>query len=305
MKLCRFDEDRLGLVTEDALAVIDVTPALAALPALKWPLPHGDPLIAHLDELRPRIEALGLAGPRRALDTIWLDSPVVTPSKIVAAPVNYARHLDEARADKGIHFGVVPRRIDEYGLFLKAASSLVGPSHGVYLPPTDRRVDHEIELAVVIGKGGRNISRARALQHVAGYAMALDMTLRGEEDRSWRKSRDSFAVLGPWLVTADEIADPGAIDFSLVIGQQSRQVGHTRDLIFDVPKLIEYASSMYRLHAGDIIMTGTPEGVGPVAVGDVMKCTMSQVGSMTVAVHAMPYPAPSSRPFAIEERRDA
>jgi 2-keto-4-pentenoate hydratase/2-oxohepta-3-ene-1,7-dioic acid hydratase in catechol pathway len=305
MKLCRFDEDRLGLVTDDAQAVIDVTAALEAMPSLRWPLPHGDPLIAHLDDLRPRIMAAGLRGPRRPLESIRIDSPVATPSKIMAAPVNYARHLDEARADPGIHFGVAPRRIDEYGLFLKATSSLVGPSHGVYLPATDRRIDHELELAVVIGKGGRNISRSSALQHVAGYAMALDMTLRGEEDRSWRKSRDSFAVLGPWLVTADEVVDPSAIDFSLVIGRQSRQVGHTRDLIYDVPRLIEYASGMYRLHPGDIIMTGTPEGVGPVAVGDVMKCTMSLIGSMSVQVYAVPYPGASRRSEDFEEYRNA
>jgi len=294
MKLCRFDQVRLGLVTDDGLEVIDVTSALESLPSLKWPLPYGDPLIAHLDELRPQIAECGLKGPRLPIDAVQFDSPVATPSKIIAAPVNYAKHLAEARADKGINFGVAQRRIDQYGLFLKAASCLVGPSHGVYLPTTDRRIDHELELAVVIGKRGRDIARAHALEYVAGYALALDMTIRGEEDRSWRKSHDSFAVLGPWLVTADEIPDPGALEFSLVIGQQCRQAANTRDLIFDVPRLIEYASATYTLHPGDIIMTGTPEGVGPVAAGDIMKCTMSGIGSMSVAVHAMPYPAPSA-----------
>jgi 2-keto-4-pentenoate hydratase/2-oxohepta-3-ene-1,7-dioic acid hydratase in catechol pathway len=295
MKLCRFDEDHLGLVSEDESEVIDVTSALETLPALKWPLPHGDPLIAHLDELRPRIAALGLTGRRVPIHAMEFASPVATPSKIIAAPVNYAKHLDEARADQGINFGVAPKRIDQYGLFLKAASCLVGPSHGVYLPTTDRRIDHELELAVVIGRRGREIARSDALDHVAGYALGLDMTIRGEEDRSWRKSHDSFAVLGPWLVTADEIPDPGALEFSLVIGEQCRQAANTRDLIFDVPRLIEYASATYTLHPGDIIMTGTPEGVGPVVAGDIMKCTMSGVGSMNVAVHAMPYPAASSR----------
>jgi 2-keto-4-pentenoate hydratase/2-oxohepta-3-ene-1,7-dioic acid hydratase in catechol pathway len=293
MKLCRFDHHRVGLVTDDGLEVIDVTAALESLPVLQWPLPYGDPLIAHLDALRPRIAARGLTGPRVPIDAIRFDSPVATPSKIIAAPVNYAKHLDEARADKGINFGVTPKRIDQYGLFLKAASCLVGPSHGVYLPTTDRRIDHELELAVVIGKRGRDIARSHALEYVAGYALSLDMTIRGEEDRSWRKSYDSFAVLGPWLVTADEIPDPGALEFSLVIGQQCRQAANTRDLIFDVPRLIEYASATYTLHPGDIIMTGTPEGVGPVAAGDIMKCAMSRIGSMSVAVHAMPYPAAS------------
>jgi 2-keto-4-pentenoate hydratase/2-oxohepta-3-ene-1,7-dioic acid hydratase in catechol pathway len=288
MKLCRFDHDRLGLVTTDELAVIDVTPALEALPVLKWPLPYGDPMIAHLDELRPRIAECGLTGRRLPMEAIRFDSPVATPSKIIAAPVNYAKHLDEARADQGINFGVAPKRIDQYGLFLKASSSLVGASYGVYLPTTERRIDHELELAVVIGRSGRDIARSQAMRYVAGYALALDMTIRGEEDRSWRKSYDSFAVLGPWLVTADEIADPGTIDLSLVIGGHSRQAANTRDLIFDVPRLIEYASATYTLHPGDIIMTGTPEGVGPVAAGDIMQCSMSLIGSMSVAVHAMP-----------------
>jgi 2-keto-4-pentenoate hydratase/2-oxohepta-3-ene-1,7-dioic acid hydratase in catechol pathway len=111
--------------------------------------------------------------------------------------------------------------------------------------------------------------------------------------------------LGPWLVTADEIVDPGALAFSLVIGRESRQAAHTRDLIFDVPKLIEYASSIYTLYPGDIIMTGTPEGVGPVAVGDVMTCTMSRIGSMNVAVHAMPSAAHTSPARSRQERPDA
>jgi 2-keto-4-pentenoate hydratase/2-oxohepta-3-ene-1,7-dioic acid hydratase in catechol pathway len=291
MKICRFNGHKLGLVTDDQLEVIDVTSVLVTLPALTWPLPFGDPLIAHLDELKPRIAARGQTGPRISIDAITLESPVATPSKIIAAPVNYAKHLEEARADQGINFGVAPKLIEQYGLFLKAASSLVGASHGVYLPPSDRRIDHELELAVIIGKRGRAISRSVALSYVAGYALALDMTIRGEEDRSWRKSYDSFAVLGPWLVTADEIPDPGAIEFSLAVNQQLRQSAKTRDLIFDVPKLIEYASAAYTLHPGDVIMTGTPEGVGPVAAGDILKCTMSAIGSMSVAIHTMPYPS--------------
>jgi len=304
MKLCRFDDDRLGLVTDDSRAVVDVTSALDGMPAMKWPLPFGDPLIAQLDELRPRLEAHRQRGATRPLESIRLGSPVATPSKIMAAPVNYKKHLDEARADKGINFGVAPKRIDEYGLFLKATSSLVGPSHGVHLPTTSRRIDHELELAVIIGKRGRDIARSDALGYVAGYAMALDMTIRGEEDRSWRKSLDTFAVLGPWMVTADEIVDPGALAFSLVLGGESRQSAHTRDLIFDVPKLIEYASSVYTLYPGDILMTGTPEGVGPVAVGDVMTCAMSRIGSMNVAVHALPPPRHASPSRSRQERHD-
>lgn len=284
MRLCRFDNDRLGLVLDGGKTVADVSAALDALPALRWPLPPGDPLFAHLDEIRPRIEALAASAPRRPIAEVKLKSPVATPSKIIAAPVNYMLHVEESRADRGINFGTDVKTIDHYGLFLKASSSLVGPSEGVRLPKLDRRMDHEVELGVVIGKGGYRISRERALDHVAGYAIALDMTVRGPEDRSWRKSFDSFAVLGPWLVTRDEIADPDHLDFWIKVNGEVKQKSNTRALIFDVRKLIEYASAAYALHPGDIIMTGTPEGVGPVKAGDVMECMIEGIGEMRVPV---------------------
>ena len=148
----------------------------------------------------------------------------------------------------------------------------------------ERRNDHEVELAVVIGTPGTHISRERAFDHIAGYAIGLDMTVRGPEDRSLRKSIDGYAVLGPWLVTADEIADPDALDLVLTVNGETRQASNTRAMIFDVAHLIEYASSFYTLYPGDIIMTGTPEGVGSVDSGDIMKATIDGVGSMEVAV---------------------
>jgi len=169
-------------------------------------------------------------------------------------------------------------------MFLKSPSGLVGPSEGVSLPAAERRMDHEIELAVVIGKSGFEIPRSRAREHIAGYSIGLDMTIRGTEDRSWRKSFDSFAVLGPWFVTADEIPDPNALDFWLKVNGQTRQSSNTSALIFDVDRLIEYASGAYALHPGHVIMTGTPEGVGPVVPGDVMECYVEGIGQMTVPV---------------------
>jgi 2,4-didehydro-3-deoxy-L-rhamnonate hydrolase len=147
-----------------------------------------------------------------------------------------------------------------------------------------RRVDHEIELAIVIGREGYRISRDKAMQHIAGYTIGLDMTVRGAEDRSWRKSYDTFAVLGPWLVTSDEIVDPGKLDLTLKVNGEVRQAANTASLIFDVPRLVEYASSAYTLHPGDVIMTGTPEGVGPVKEGDVLECSVEQIGTMWVKV---------------------
>jgi len=284
VKLCRYDDDRLGLVEGDS--VLDVSAALEVLPAPRYPLPPGDLLIAHLDAVVRRVRELKAKAPRKALAACKLLSPVANPPRIIGAPVNYLKHQAESAADRGISFGKEVKTIDEYGLFLKSPTSLVGPSEGVALRFPDRRNDHEVELAAVIGKGGEHIPRAQALEHIAGYAIGLDMTVRGTEDRSQRKSIDSYSVLGPWLVTKDEIPDPGNLELSISVGGELRQRSSTRYLIFDVPRLVEYASSFYALHPGDVIMTGTPEGVGPVKPGDVMHCEIEQIGAMDVAVRA-------------------
>ena len=282
MKLARFDDDRLGWV--DGADLIDVSAALAELPAERWPLRPGDPLIRYLDEIEAAVAAAIVTGARKPIAEVCLKSPLTSPSKIIAAPVNYQKHLDEAATDAAISFGRTSLAIDDLGLFLKAPTALVGPGDGVELSWPGRRIDHEVELAVIIGKPGRGIDRARASAHIAGYAIGLDMTVRGTEDRSLRKSFDSFAVLGPWFVSADEIADPGALDLSLKVNGEERQQSNTSQLIWDIPKLIEYASSAYTLFPGDIIMTGTPEGVGPVNPGDVMTCRIEGIGEMTVRV---------------------
>jgi len=282
MRLCRFDDNRLGLVTGNEVA--DVSAALDLLPALRWPLPHGDLLIANLDKVRRRVEELAPSAPRKRLDQVKLASPVANPSKIIAAPVNYMKHVEEARADAGINFGTDIKTIDHYGLFLKSNTSLIGPGEPVRLPALERRMDHEIELALIIGKEGYRIPEARALDHVAGYAVSLDMVVRGTEDRSWRKSYDTFSVVGPWLTTADEVKDPNNLDFRIKVNREVKQESNTRYLIFGIAKLISYASQAYRLYPGDIIMTGTPEGVAPVSPGDVMDCWIDQVGEMQVAV---------------------
>ncbi|HEY6643876.1 fumarylacetoacetate hydrolase family protein [Povalibacter sp.] len=282
MRLCRFDQHRLGVVLGDSVA--DVSAVLDTLPSLRWPLPAGDQLIANLARLRPLIEQTLEHAPRRALADCHLDSPVANPTKIIGAPVNYQKHIDEARADRQINVGNDVRTIDYYGLFLKANSSLVGQASGVTLPFADRRHDHEGELAVIIGRECRGIIAAQALDHVAGYSVALDMTVRGSEDRSFRKSPDTYSVLGPWLVTRDEIADPGDLELWLQVNGVDRQRTNTRHLIYDVPQLIEYAAAQYTLYPGDIIMTGTPEGVGPVVPGDVIEAGIGGIGALRVTV---------------------
>lgn len=282
MKLCRFDTDRLGLVLGDEVA--DVSEVLDALPRWTWVPPAGDPVIAALDMLQPRIEALAGSAPRRPIVEVRLEAPVAAPSKVIGAPVNYHDHLEEANTDAGIHHGEVVHPIDRMGCFLKAVSALAGHGAVLELPFADRRVDHEAEIAVVIGRTAKRVSATTALDHVAGYALALDMTVRGTQERSLRKSCDGFAVLGPWLTTAEEIADPGAIAFALTVNGETRQASDTRLLIRSIPELIEMVSAFYTLHPGDIIMTGTPAGVSPITSGDVVSLTGTGLGRLEVRI---------------------
>ncbi|MGD9739474.1 MAG: fumarylacetoacetate hydrolase family protein [Bauldia sp.] len=282
MRFCRFDDNRLGVIQADM--VCDVTEVAERLPAQRWPLPPGDLFMTHFEELRPELEWAAANAPRRPLAEVKLLSPIANPGKIIAAPVNYQLHLDESRADSGINFGSQIRTIDEYGVFLKATSSVIGAGEGVVADWTERRIDHEIELALVIGKKGFRIQRDVALSHVAGYMIGLDMTIRGPEDRSYRKSLDTFTVLGPWVVTSDEIVNPNALDFELTVNGQSRQKSNTKLLIFNIERLIEYASRAYTLFPGDVILTGTPEGVGPVVGGDVIHARIEDIGEMSVRV---------------------
>lgn len=288
MKLCRFDGNRIGVVGADG--VRDVTEVLDALPPQRWPAPPGDQFIGALDVLKTAIEQAAAGKSPIPLHELRLLSPVANPSKIVAAPLNYPLHVDESH-DAAINHGVhMPTHegfatpIDKYGLFLKAASGLVGPGEGVALGWPGRRNDHEVELGVVIGRTVRGATRDTALDNVAGYAIALDMTVRGTEDRSFRKSADSYSVLGPWLVTADEIADPDALDLWLTVDGEPRQKSNTRHLICDVRDLIVRASAVYTLYPGDIIMTGTPDGVGEVWAGAMIHAEIASIGAMDVAV---------------------
>ena len=158
MRLCRYDDNRLGVVRDGQ--IFDVTAALDQLPALRWPLPPGDLLIANLAKLKPEIERLARGNRSKSVTEVKFLSPVANPSKIVAAPVNYQKHIDESRLDKGISFGQDIKTIDFYGVFLKSSSALVGAGEGVALRFTDRRNDHEVELGVVIGKTANNVPRA-------------------------------------------------------------------------------------------------------------------------------------------------
>jgi 2,4-diketo-3-deoxy-L-fuconate hydrolase len=287
MKLCRYDDDRLGVVRGDL--VHDVT---LAQTEIRNSLPYamkGDAVVAALPQWRERIERMADQAPRKPIGKVRLLAPVARPTKLSCAPTNYQAHIAEmkaAAAQPGSQVVTVQSaKIGEAGMFLKANSSLVGPSEGIAVRFPDRRSDHEVELVIVVGKGGSDIPQSRALDHVACYCLGLDITVRGREDRSFRKSVDGYAVAGPWMVTADEIANPDALPLMLEVNGEIRQDSNTNMLIYDCRRLIEFASSFYTLYPGDLIYTGTPEGVGLVKPGDIIICRSSPVlGELKIAV---------------------
>lgn len=285
MKIALYDDGRLGLIQGER--VHDVSAALAVLPPVQqpWMAQSGDPLITHLDLLRPAI-ARALPGSRsKPIAQARFLSPVQRPGKIIGVPVNYHAHVAEAEGDVATFSERFRGSIEQQGFFLKATSALVGPGEGITLRFPDRRNDHEMELGVVIGRRVSNIPANEALSAIAGYALALDMVVRGPEDRSLRKSGDSYAVLGPWLVTADDIADPETLDFKLSVNGVVRQVSNTANMIMKLADQIAFASRFYTLDPGDILMTGTCEGVGPVLPGDEITCQIDQIGAMSVRLH--------------------
>ena len=279
MRLAVFDDNRLGLLRDGM--IVDVSD-LAEAGGTDWPPVFLLRAIADFDRLRPRLLDALERRPGIPLAHVRLRAPAVFPSKVIAAPVNYRLHIEEMRPlIKGeLH------AIERYGVFLKAPSSIVGPEATIELPFPDRRTDHEVELGVVIGRTARNVAMADAMAHVFGYTGVMDITVRGDEDRSTRKSFDSFTPVGPVLVTADEIADPHALELQLWVNGERRQHGNTRDMIWNVPKLIEYASHVMTLNPGDLLSTGTPDGVGPLRPGDQVTMEVEHVGRLSVRVEA-------------------
>jgi 2-keto-4-pentenoate hydratase/2-oxohepta-3-ene-1,7-dioic acid hydratase in catechol pathway len=211
---------------------------------------------------------------RIPLSGVRLRAPVADPSKIIAAPVNYRDHQAEMNVDA---------QIGALGFFLKAPSSLLDPGGTVQLPYHDRRFDQEGELALVIGRTARRVSEQDALSHVFGYTGLLDITMRGGEDRSTRKSFDTFTPMGPVLVTADEFGDPDDKELRCWVSGDLRQKASTRDLIWGVARLVSYASSVTTLYPGDVITTGTPAGVGPLIAGDTIRLEITGLGLDLVA----------------------
>lgn len=212
---------------------------------------------------------------------IRLCAPVSRPSKIICIGLNYADHAKETGA-------ATP---EEPIIFFKATSSITGPNDPVVIPPGSTKTDWEVELAVVIGKKASYVSEAEAMEHVAGYCLHNDYSEREfqlERGGQWVKGKscDTFAPLGPWVVTPDEIPDINHLRLWLTVNGETMQDGNTSNLIFKIPTLISYVSQFMSLLPGDIISTGTPAGVALgmptpryLKAGDVVACGIDGLGS--------------------------
>ncbi|QJU55323.1 fumarylacetoacetate hydrolase family protein [Herbiconiux sp. KACC 21604] len=269
MKLLSFEIDgvpRVGIAVDDTIVPLQVPAGRGTSPMRRLLLEHGHDLAASIGALS------GEPIPRGSVTVLPL---VPDPGKVVAAPVNYVDHQAEMQEDA---------HIDSLGVFLKAPTSVLAHGGTVRLPYTDRRFDQEGELAVVIGRRASHVSASEALDHVAGYTLLLDMTMRGGEDRSTRKSFDTFTPVGPHLVTPDEAGGWEKMRLRTWVAGELRQDADVVDLIWGIPALIEYASSVMTLEPGDIVTSGTPAGIGQVREGDAVAVEVEGVGRLEVRV---------------------
>lgn len=274
MKLVSFGGDRVGLIDNDRKDVVDITPLLGEAP--HFPPMNMVRAIANFPEVIEGLQRSRGSLNVHALDAVELEAPISWPNKFVAFPANYQDHIEEMSSRN---------RSTVNGFFLKANSSIIGPQSQITLPMLPGyEVHHECELAVIIGQGGRHISPESALDHVFGYTCLVDVTVRGSQERVMRKSYDTFAPLGPWITTKDEVPDADALDLQLSVNGEVRQRANTRDLLLNVPSMISLVSSVSTLYPGDVIATGTPAGVGPLREGDTVSIRIESVGSMSLQV---------------------
>jgi len=265
---------RFGLLLDGMVADAG-TPEEAGLP----PAAGVEGLLAAGLPALMALEARAVVRARRPLDGIRLHAPLVRPSKIVCIGLNYRSHA----AEQGAELPRVPR------IFLKPPSSIIGPGDDIVPPAFCENVDHEVELAVVMGRRARGVKAAAALSFVAGYTILNDVTDRRiqKEDVQFTRGKgmDTFCPIGPALVTRDSLPDPSDLPIRLSVDGESRQEARTSDLVFGVGELIEFISAGITLEPGDVIATGTPAGVGvwrkpPVFLqhGQTVRCEIEGIG---------------------------
>ncbi len=233
------------------------------------------------EELASRVEALRGREDESSLvaeDSVVFEPPVATCAKLVCVALNYPAHAAEGE------FEVPANPI----IFFKPSTTLVGHGQPVIRPARSLRLDYEVELAVVIGKRVRDLPRERWQEAIAGYTIFNDITARDlqleaiEANVPWDRSKgfDTFAPIGPYLVTPDDVPDPHDLDLEIRVGDRVLQSSNTRHMIFDIPCLLEDINAGITLEPGDIIGTGTPDGIGPVEHGDVMEATIGHFGTL-------------------------
>lgn len=269
MKLATYAQagvSRVGIVQDDR--IIDAGFGGAMLDVIRqW------------DDLNRDFQAQADAGGGVPLSSVKLEAPVRRPGKIFAIGLNYADHI----AESGLP--TPPHQV----WFTKAQTSINGPYDPILIAREGPFVDYEVELVAVVGRGGRNISKADAPSHVFGYCVGNDVTERAWQHRTaqWSlgKSFDTYAPIGPWIVTADEIADPHMLDLSCYVNGELRQKSNTRHLVFSLWDQIEHLSQAMTLEPGDLIFTGTPGGVGAameprrfLKAGDVLRSEVDRLG---------------------------
>lgn len=231
----------------------------------------------------PPFEAYRREKATTPLEQVQLEAPVA-PGKIVCVGKNYAAHA----AEHGSEVPELPL------LFFKPASSVIGPGAAIWIPPQSERVEHEAELAVIIGRRARWIEPEAAADVILGYTCGNDVTARDlqRQDDQWTRAKgfDSFCPLGPWIETE---LDPADVLVSSTVNEQPRQMASTRDMAFPVRQLVAFVSSVMTLEPGDVIMTGTPSGVGPLKPGDEVSVEVEGIGTLTNPVTVDPL-APQS-----------
>jgi 2-keto-4-pentenoate hydratase/2-oxohepta-3-ene-1,7-dioic acid hydratase in catechol pathway len=212
------------------------------------------------------------------LEEVRLLAPV-EPTKVIGVGRNYPAHAAEHKTE-------VPK---QPLLFLKPPSAVIGPGEAILLPPQSRRVEHEAELAVVIGRPGRWIAEERALDHLLGYSVGIDVTARDLQrgDPQWTRGKgfDTFCPLGPWIETELDLARSR---ISCSVNGEQRQQGAPSDMVFSVAALVAYTSTVMTLRPGDVILTGTPSGVGPLQDGDELTVTIEGIGTLVHPVRTEP-----------------
>lgn len=275
MKLVSFDGGRVGVRDGDT-GIIEVTSLVPGGHDPAWPATTMPRAIAAFDSISEVLSERGAELPRLDVGSVALQAPVPWPGQLIALPANYDDHIGEMNS---------PNRADRNGFFVLSPTSISGPSDPIVLPELDGyRIDHECELALIIGRPGFRIDADDALEHVFGYACLVDMTVRGPQERAMRKSFPSFTPLGPHLVTRDEIADPDNLRLRLEVNGQTRHDGTTADMIVGIRDGIALISSVVPLSPGDVIATGTPAGVAGVEVGDQLRIAVEGVGAMQLEI---------------------